>query len=98
MAANPQPDVLARPIPGRNPPPPYPPQARRLGQQGQVLLRAKVNAQGQVQQVEIASSSGFPALDRAAQEAVQRWEFSPALRNNVPIESWVVVPIQFTLN
>ncbi|MFS8776201.1 energy transducer TonB [Synechococcus sp. W65.1] len=98
VAANPQPDILARPIPGRNPPPPYPPQARRLGQQGQVLLRAKVNAQGQVQQVEIASSSGFPALDRAAQEAVQRWEFSPALRNNVPIESWVVVPIQFTLN
>jgi len=98
VAANPQPDILARPIPGRNPPPPYPPQARRLGQQGQVLLRAKVNARGQVQQVEIVSSSGFPALDRAAQETVQRWEFSPALRNNAPIESWVVVPIQFTLN
>jgi len=98
VAANPQPDVLARPIPGRNPPPQYPPQARRLGQQGQVLLRAKVDAQGQVQQVEIVSSSGFPALDRAAQEAVQEWQFSPALRNNTPIESWVTVPIQFTLN
>ncbi|MFT0787920.1 energy transducer TonB [Synechococcus sp. H55.10] len=96
VAANP--DILARPIPGRNPPPQYPPQARRLGQQGQVLLRARVDAQGQVQQVEIVSSSGFPALDRAAQEAVQGWQFSPALRNNTPIESWVTVPIQFTLN
>ncbi len=93
-----RPDILARPIPGRNPPPQYPPQARRLNQQGQVLLRARVDAQGQVQQVEIVSSSGFPALDRAAQEAVQRWQFSPALRNNTPIESWVTVPIQFTLN
>ena len=93
-----RPDILARPIPGRNPPPQYPPQARRLNQQGQVLLRVKVDAQGQVQQVEIVSSSGFPALDRAAQEAVQRWQFSPALRNNTPIESWVTVPIQFTLN
>ena len=96
VAANP--DILARPIPGRNPPPQYPPQARRLNQQGQVLLRARVDAQGQVQQVEIVSSSGFPALDRAAQEAVQGWQFSPALRNNTPIESWVTVPIQFTLN
>jgi protein TonB len=98
VAANPQPDILAQPIPGRNSPPPYPPQARRLNQQGQVLLRAKVNTQGQVQQVEIAASSGFPALDNAAQQTVQGWQFTPALKNNAPIDSWVTVPIQFTLN
>ncbi|MFQ3584082.1 MAG: energy transducer TonB [Cyanobacteriota bacterium] len=98
VAANPQPDTLAQPIPGRNAPPQYPPQARRLNQQGQVMLRAKVDPQGQVQQVEILSSSGFPALDSAAQQAVQQWQFSPALKNNVPIESWVTVPIQFALN
>lgn len=98
VAANLQPDVLAQPIPGRNPPPQYPPQARRLNQQGQVILRAKVDAQGRVQQVEILSSSGFPALDSAAQQAVQQWQFRPALKNNVPIESWVTVPIQFALN
>ncbi|MCF2970363.1 energy transducer TonB [Synechococcus sp. Nb3U1] len=98
VAANPQPDTLAQPIPGRNPPPQYPPQARRLNQQGQVLLQAKVNSQGQVQNVEILTSSGFPALDNAAQQAVQGWQFTPALRNNIPIDSWVTVPIQFALN
>jgi protein TonB len=93
-----EPDVLAQPIPGQNAAPDYPAQARRLNQQGRVLLRARVNAQGQVVQVQVVESSGFPALDQSAERAVQAWRSSPALSGTTPIDSSVIVPIQFSLN
>ncbi len=89
---------MAQPIPGQNAAPDYPAQARRLNQQGRVLLRARVNAQGQVVQVQVVESSGFPALDQSAGRAVQAWRFSPALSGTTPIDSSVIVPIQFSLN
>ncbi len=95
---DPQPDVLAQPIPGQNTPPDYPPQARRLNQQGRTLLRARVNAQGQVEQVQIVESSGFPALDQSALRAVERWQFTPARQGDSAIPSWVTVPIVFSLS
>ncbi|NJL99620.1 MAG: energy transducer TonB [Synechococcaceae cyanobacterium SM2_3_2] len=98
MATPVQPDVLAQPLLGQNPAPIYPRQARQLNQQGNVWLRAKVNQQGQVEEVEIQDSSGFPALDQAAQQTVQGWRFSPAKLNNQPIDSWVIFPISFSLN
>ncbi len=80
-----------------NPAPGYPAMARRLGEQGKVLLRVLVSAQGGAQQVEIKHSSGSPRLDAAASEAVRRWKFVPARRGDVPVEAWVVVPVSFRL-
>ncbi len=96
VAALPEP-TLARPIPGQNPRPDYPAAARRLNQQGQVVLRALVTVQGQVTTVEVAQSSGFPALDEAARRTVSGWGFTPAQQGDQPIESWVMVPIVFSL-
>ncbi|NJO71992.1 MAG: energy transducer TonB [Oscillatoriales cyanobacterium RM1_1_9] len=92
------PTFWPQPLLGQNPAPIYPRQARQLNQQGNVWLRAKVNQQGQVEEVEIQDSSGFPALDQAAQQTVQGWRFSPAKLNNQPIDSWVIFPISFSLN
>jgi protein TonB len=81
-----------------NPLPRYPDYARRHEQQGAVTLRVMVAADGAVRAVEIAESSGFDSLDAAALAAVRdRWRFTPARRATVPVESWVLVPIRFTL-
>lgn len=80
-----------------NPRPAYPPLARRLGEQGQVLLRAYVSAEGRPEQVELRRTSGSPRLDAAAQETVRRWHFVPARRGNTPIAAWVLIPINFRL-
>ncbi len=96
VAALPEP-ILARPIPGQNPQPDYPAAARRLNQQGQVVVRALVTVQGQVTTVEVSESSGFPALDEAARRTVSGWGFTPAQQGDQPIESWVMVPIVFSL-
>jgi len=81
----------------QNPQPPYPPMSRRLGEQGQVMLRVLIGADGNAQQVEIRRSSGFERLDNVAQETVRRWKFVPGRRNGIPEAMWFNVPINFVL-
>lgn len=80
-----------------NPKPAYPVASRRLGEEGKVLLRVHVSAEGAAKAVEIKHSCGFPRLDEAAKSAVQQWRFVPARRGSDAIESWVSVPIVFSL-
>lgn len=80
-----------------NPAPAYPALSARRGEQGKVMLRVQVSAQGQALQVELAQSSGFSRLDQAAQEAVRRWRFIPARQGEQAVEAWVIVPVNFKL-
>ncbi len=80
-----------------NPPPEYPMLSRRLGEEGQVLLRVRVSAEGLPLAVEVKRSSGFQRLDEAARAAVKRWKFVPARRGEEPVAAWVLIPISFTL-
>lgn len=80
-----------------NPPPVYPALARRLGEQGRVMLRVQVRADGTPAEIEINRSSGSARLDRAALEAVRNWRFIPAQQGDAPVASSVLVPVSFTL-
>jgi protein TonB len=80
-----------------NPAPAYPPLARRTGEQGRVVLRVLVTAQGTAEAMELRSSSGYARLDNAALETVKRWRFVPARQGEVAVAAWVLVPIVFTL-
>lgn len=81
-----------------NPPPAYPLSARRLGQQGLVLVRAYVNRSGRPEQVTLAKTSGVASLDEAALNAVRQWTFIPAKRGAESVDAWVEVPVRFRLN
>jgi protein TonB len=80
-----------------NPAPVYPSLARRSGEQGQVLLRVHVTADGAAASVEVHTSSGSARLDQVARETVTRWRFVPARQGDVAVAAWVLVPITFTL-
>ncbi len=80
-----------------NPAPAYPGLSRRMGEQGRVLLRVYVNADGSAGQIEVRASSGSERLDRAARETVGRWRFVPARQGDRPLAAWVLVPISFSL-
>lgn len=80
-----------------NPRPEYPMSSRRLREEGRVVLRVRVTADGLPAQVELRTSSGSGRLDRAAQSAVERWRFVPARRGAQAIDAWVLVPIEFKL-
>lgn len=80
-----------------NPAPAYPPLARRAGEQGKVLLRVHVTADGLADDVQVRETSGFPRLDAAAQDAVRRWRFVPARQGERQVAAWVIVPVTFSL-
>lgn len=80
-----------------NPKPVYPVTSRRMGEEGKVVLRVKVSPGGTPAAVEVRQSSGFPRLDEAAMSAVEHWRFVPARRGDEAVESWVSVPIVFSL-
>ena len=84
-----------KPISGQNPSPRYPPQALRRGESGTVMVRVQIGADGVPSEVGVATTSGSRTLDRAAQDAVRRWRFRPALANGQPVSGTVMVPITF---
>lgn len=79
-------------------PPEYPRRAQEAGIEGTVIIRARVNASGNVSDASVQQSSGNASLDAAALKAVRGWAFVPASRNGQNIESIVQVPVHFKLN
>ena len=75
--------------------PVYPPDARRKGIEGTVMVQALVGRDGAVHDTRIVKS--IPGLDKAAVAAVKQWTFKPALSKGKPMAVWVAVPVQFTL-
>ena len=82
----------------RNPKPPYPISSRENGEQGAVMLHACINQGGTVERVDLAQSSGHPALDRSALNTVRHWHFAPAQEGGKSIPMCYRLPIRFLLS
>lgn len=91
------PVLHAKPRYRENPAPEYPWAAQQRGEQGTVLVEAWVRTDGSVGEARVHRSSGVEDLDRAATQAVRRWRFEPARRDQAPVATWVRVPIRFRL-
>ena len=81
-----------------NRPPVQPARSLRNGEEGRVMLRVLVQADGSAGEVQVRTSSGFPMLDEAARSAVQSWRFNPATSDGKPVAEWYLVPIVFKLS
>lgn len=80
-----------------NPRPPYPALSKRLGEQGKVVLRVFIEANGSASQASVLTSSGYDRLDQTALQTVLRWRYVPGKRNGEPEAMWFNIPIQFIL-
>ena len=87
----------APPKPKRNIRPDYPKGARQRGEQGDVVLEIRVNAEGTVDDVKVATSSGFAELDEAAVKAARTAKFSPARSGREAVASTARLKLQFKL-
>ena len=87
----------APPKPRRNIRPDYPKGARQRGEQGDVVLEIRVNAEGTVDDVKVAVSSGFAELDEAAVRAAKAAKFSPARSGHDPVASTARLKLSFKL-
>jgi periplasmic protein TonB len=81
-----------------NPAPEYPAFSRRVGEEGRVVMKVLVSADGAADEVQIEKSSGSDRLDNAAVNAVKKWRFIPAKKNNQPLSAYVLVPMKFSLD
>jgi len=80
------------------PPPTYPASAVQDRLEGKVLLKLLVNEDGKPTMISVAQSSGHVELDQAATAAVESWQFKPGERDHRPVESWIMVPVSFSLD
>lgn len=81
----------------QNPTPAYPAMSRRLGEQGKVVVRVLIGADGQPQRAEVKRGSGFPRLDQAALDYVMRCRYVPGKVGGVPQAMWYEAPVNFVL-
>ena len=78
-------------------PPKYPEQMRKRGIEGQIKLKVLITKEGRVEKLKTVSSSGYRQLDQAAKKAVANWKFKAAKLKKNKINSWVLIPITFSL-
>ncbi|HTY07552.1 MAG TPA: energy transducer TonB [Candidatus Edwardsbacteria bacterium] len=78
--------------------PVYPSIAVKIGCQGRVYIQALLDIDGRVLRAEVQRSSGYPALDEAALDAVRQWVFTPAIApDGRPTKVWQMCPIVFRI-
>ena len=80
------------------PRPPYPAAATRAREEGTVVVRVDVGADGVPTDAKVETSSRSRDLDRAAVEAVKGWKFEPALKDGKPVAASANVPVEFKLD
>jgi periplasmic protein TonB len=80
-----------------NPKAPYPGLSKRLGEQGNVVIRVLIGTDGTASQASVHASSGYERLDQTARETVLKWRFVPGKRGGVPEAMWFNVPLSFVL-
>lgn len=80
------------------PAPEYPRRAKRLQQEGVVLIRLVISASGTLTRSEIARSSGFEELDKAALASVSGIHCNPYMENGQAISVMTIQPVTFKLS
>jgi len=80
----------------RHAPPEYPVSARRLRQEGTVILNVLVNEHGNVAEVEVIRGV-TNELDAAAVSAAMSWAYRPAEKDGVAVRVWKPEKVTFKL-
>lgn len=75
----------------------YPPLAKRLREQGTVVLRVLIDEAGRACEIRIHSSSGHARLDSAAEQAVRLAEFKPYQAGGAVRRVYVLIPLEYAL-
>jgi TonB family protein len=74
--------------------PVYPEEAEKAGKKGVVVLTARTDVNGRVENVKVERSAD-PLLDQAAVEAVKQWIYEPAVIDGKPQSLEFTVTVQF---
>jgi periplasmic protein TonB len=87
---------VSAPRPIYDPDPEYSEEARKAKFQGTVLLSAVIGPDGKPRELHMLRSVGM-GLDQKALDAVWKWRFVPAMRNDRPVSVLVSIEVAFRL-
>jgi len=90
-------DLTRAPRPLSQPKPVYPPDLKKVGQEGEVYLRFVVHANGTTSHYEVLSSS-HPEFSEAAIRSVRKWTFQPAEKDGRIVTTRVQLKIPFKIH
>jgi len=76
--------------------PSYPPLARAARVQGEVILSAVIDTNGEIKNLQLVS--GHPMLVPSAIAAVRQWRYKPYLLNGQPVEVETTITVIFALS
>jgi len=77
--------------------PKYPSVAKRMAIEGTVLVNALISEKGEVINTAILKGIEGPfRLNEAAQQAVMKWKFKPAMKDSKPVKVWKAIAIKFS--
>ena len=67
----------------------YPPGSVERREEGSIILKFVVSANGSVKPgtIQVEESTGFPELDASAVQEARSWRFLPGMENGYPVES-----------
>jgi protein TonB len=75
----------------------YPSIAKRMGEEGRVVMQVLVNEKGRAEKVDVVQSSGFKRLDEAAKLALMRALFKPYFEDGKAGAMLATASINFSL-
>jgi TonB family protein len=74
----------------------YPENLALQGEEGTVLLRVLVDANGNYKRHQVVNSNN-PQFTASAEKGLTRLQFNPAEHNGKAVTSWVFIPVKFRL-
>lgn len=74
----------------------YPKAAAKAGIEGTVRVATHIGIDGSVLHTKILEA--LNGCNEAAMEAIKKTKFTPAMQREKPVEVWVQIPVQFTLD
>lgn len=77
--------------------PSWPKESLRKEETGMVSLAFRITASGRVEDAVVLGSSGHPALDRTAMDAISKCPFRPGEVNGVPSSLWMFMMYHWTI-
>lgn len=79
-------------------PPAYPESVRRFRIAGTVVINMLISETGDVIDARtVRGIKDYPAFERAAESAVRKWRFRPAIKDGVPVKVWKAQTFAFKL-
>ena len=84
------PELLERVMPA------YPEEARRIGKEGRVILRAVIQPDGTIGDLGVVSTPGF-GFDEEALQAVRQWRYRPGVQHGRPVSVYITIIVEFEL-